>query len=126
MCAASFSRCSEMAGKLTPASNNLVFWGKEKKTKTKTADDSHPFTFCSFFPWHLLQNDIVCVMFSRLTILSQVEIATKVKIEQFFVDEIVKKSSTVERTYAENSSSNAKRFSFPRIVQSQSLVSTVI
>lgn len=73
-----------------------------------------------------MENDIKCVMLSCFTILSQVEIATKVKIEQYFVEEIVRKSSTVETTYVENLSSNAKRFSFPRIVQSQSLVSTVI
>ena len=67
------------------------FLGERKKAKTKTGDDSHPFIFCSIFPWHLLQNDIKCVMLSCFTILSQVEIATKVKIEQFFVEETVKK-----------------------------------
>ena len=35
-----------MAGKLTSASNP-VFWEK-KKTKTKTGDASHPFTFLDF------------------------------------------------------------------------------
>lgn len=85
-----------MAGKLTPASNP-VFWEK-KKNENKNWGCFTSFYFFSFFPWYLLQNDISCVMFSCFTILSQVEIATKVKIEQFFVEEIVKKSSIVERT----------------------------